>query len=118
MICTWENKTAQTLHSDLDVTSLQFLFWQALAVVAIVTVNLVVKLLIQVLSTLERHHTRSSETRSVTGALFTTQVLNFAVSIVVANAYLPRAQVRKHGCRTILSLLCALDLTCHCLTQG
>uniref|UniRef100_A0A7S3VNC6 Uncharacterized protein n=2 Tax=Dunaliella tertiolecta TaxID=3047 RepID=A0A7S3VNC6_DUNTE len=70
---------------------------QALSVVVIVTVNLTVKLLIQWLSRLEKHHTRSKETRSITWALFTTQVLNFAVSIVVANAYLPRAQVRCLG---------------------
>jgi len=71
---------------------------QALAVVAITTVNLTVKLLIQWLSRLERHHTRSKETRSITSALFMTQVLNFAVSIVVANAYLPRAQVSAVHC--------------------
>lgn len=63
--------------------------------VAIVIVNLTVKLLIKWLSTIEKHHTRSIETRSVTSALTTTQVLNFAVSIVVANAYLPRAQVKS-----------------------
>lgn len=67
---------------------------QALAVVVIVGVNLTVKLLVQRISLREKHHTRSKETRSITGALATTQVLNFAVSVVVANAYLPRAQVR------------------------
>mmetsp|Transcript_23311 Transcript_23311/g.64404 ORF Transcript_23311/g.64404 Transcript_23311/m.64404 type:complete len:924 (+) Transcript_23311:130-2901(+) len=75
---------------------------QALSVVVIVTVNLTVKLLIQWLSRLEKHHTRSKETRSITWALFTTQVLNFAVSIVVANAYLPRAQEAMEGSRARL----------------
>lgn len=70
---------------------------QALAVVAIVAVNMAVKYSIEKLTHLDQHHIRSREARSLTRALFLTQTLNAGLCLVVANAYLPTVRVREAG---------------------
>jgi hypothetical protein len=62
---------------------------QALSVVAIVVVNLILPYTIQFLSSIEWHTTNSSQSRSVARALIIMFFLNTAISIMVANAYLP-----------------------------
>ncbi|GAX74805.1 hypothetical protein CEUSTIGMA_g2252.t1 [Chlamydomonas eustigma] len=86
---------------------------QALSVVAIVLVNLALPYLISALSAFERHHTRSSEARSSTQALLIMYFLNTAISILVANMYLPllRAQIADSWIGTFLLLGIYSDLT-------
>lgn len=62
---------------------------EALSVVAIVVVNLVLPYIMEFLSSIEWHDTNSSQSRSVARALIIMFFLNTAVSIMVANAYLP-----------------------------
>lgn len=61
----------------------------ALSVLAIVVVNYVLPYAMIFLSTLEKHHTLSAMHKSTAQALIFMFFLNTAVSIMVANAYLP-----------------------------
>lgn len=69
----------------------------ALSVIAIVAVNYCLPYAIEWFSTLERHHTITATHRSSARALVFMFFLNTAVSIMVANAYLPNVRRALDG---------------------
>ena len=69
----------------------------ALSVVAIVAVNYCLPYAMMYFSTLERHHTISATHKSTALALVVMFFLNTAVSIMVANAYLPYVRRALNG---------------------
>jgi hypothetical protein len=74
---------------------------QALTVLSIVLVNVATERLIQYVTSFELHRTRTREGASMLSALFITQYINTGLSILIANAYMPRLQARAalHTCR-------------------